>query len=62
LIYEGTDHLKAALSSGMTSLEGIVALSRRVGWRRNKEVTLLYVVLWPSTPSYRVKTEDSKRS
>jgi len=44
MICEGTDRLKAALSSGVTSLEGIVAHSRSVGWRRNEEVTFLYLV------------------
>jgi len=44
MIYEGTDCQKAALSSGMTGLEGIVVPARSVGWRRNEEVTLLYLV------------------
>jgi len=59
-ICEGTDHLKAALSSGMTSLQVMVSSARSVGWGINKAVTLLYLVPWLSSPTYRVKTQDSK--
>ena len=55
-ICEGTDRMKAALRSGMTSLQVMVALARSVGWGSNKALTLLYLVTWPSTPTYRVKT------
>jgi len=59
-ICEGTDPLKAALRSGMTSLQMIVAFARSVGWGSNEAVPLLYLITWPSTPTYRVKTHDSK--
>jgi hypothetical protein len=40
-ICEGTDHLKAALSSDMACLQVMVALARSVSWGSNKAVTLL---------------------
>jgi hypothetical protein len=40
----------------------MVAYARRVGWGRSEEVTSLYLVLWRSTPTYRVKTHDSMYS
>jgi len=61
-ICEGTDRLKAAIRSDMTSVQVMVALARSVGWGSNKALTLLYLVTWPSTPTYRVKTLYSKRS
>ena len=60
-IYENTDHLKATLWSGMTSLQVMVASARSFGWGSNERVTLLYLVTWPSTPIYGVKSQDSKR-
>jgi hypothetical protein len=45
-ICEGTDHLNAALSSGMTSLQAMVASARSVSWGSNEAVTLLYLVPW----------------
>jgi len=60
-ICEGTDCLKAAWSSDVTSLEGIVAPARVVGWRSNDKVSLLYVL--PLPPLGRVvKTQGSKHS
>jgi len=59
-IFEGTDCLKAALSSDMASLQVMVASARSVGWGSNEKLTLLYIVLWASTPTYRVKTQDLK--
>jgi hypothetical protein len=59
-ICEGTDRLKAALRSGMTSLQVMVASARSVGWGSSKGVKFLYLVPWPSSPTYRVKTQDSK--
>jgi len=44
---EGTNHL-------------MVASARRFGWGSNKTVTLLYLVTWPSTATYRVKSQDLK--
>jgi len=60
-ICEGTDCLKAASSNGMTSLQVMVASSRSVSCGCNEAVTLLYLVSSPSTPTYRAKTQDSKR-
>jgi hypothetical protein len=59
-VCEGTDHLKAALPSGVTSLNVMVAPARGLGCGQSEAVILLYVVPWPSTPTYRVKTQDSK--
>jgi len=56
-ICEGTDCLNVAFSSGMTSLQVMVASARSVGYGSNNEVTLLYLVPWPSSPMYRVKTQ-----
>jgi hypothetical protein len=58
---EGTDRLQAALQSGMTSLQVIIASARSVGWGSNETVTLLCLVPWPISPTYRVKTGDSKQ-
>ena len=60
-ICEGIARLKAALRGGKKSLQVMVASARSVGWWNNEAVTLLYLVKWPSTPTYRVKTQDSKR-
>jgi len=60
-VYEGTDRLKAAIRSGMTSLHIMVASARSVGWGSNEAVTFLYFGMCPSNPTYRVKTQDSKR-
>jgi len=35
--------------------EGIVTPARSVGWRSNEAVSLLYLVPWASTLTYRVK-------
>ena len=59
-ICEGTDCLKGALSSGVTSLQVVVVSARSVNWGSNEAVTLLCLVPSPSTPTYRVKTQDSK--
>ena len=55
---EGTDCLKAALSSGVTSLQVVVVSARSVSRGSNEAVTLLYLVSSPSTPPYRVKSQD----
>jgi len=55
-ICEGTGCLKAALQCGMTSLQFMVASARSVGWGSNKAVTLLYLVPWPSSLTYKVKS------
>ena len=57
---EGTDCLKAALSSGVTSLQVVVASARSVSRGSNEAVTLLCLVSSPSTPTYRVKSQHSK--
>jgi hypothetical protein len=36
--------------------------ARSVSWGSNEAVSLLYLVPWPSTLTYRVKTQDSKHS
>jgi hypothetical protein len=59
-ICEGTGCLNAALSSCVISLQGVVAPARSVGWTSNEALSLLYLVPWPSTPTYTVKTQDSK--
>jgi hypothetical protein len=59
-IFEGTDCLKAALESGITSLQYMFACARSVVCRNNRRVILLYLIIWPSTVTYRVKTQDSK--
>jgi len=61
-ICEGTDCLKAAWSSGVTSLEGIVAPARVVDWRSNDKMSLLYVLPLPSTRACVAKTQGSKHS
>ena len=59
-ICKSTDCLKAALSSAVTSLQVMVASARSVNRVSNVAVTLLYLVPWPSWPTYTVKTQDSK--
>jgi hypothetical protein len=54
-ICEGADRPKAALSSGMTSIEMMVASARSVGCWSNEAVTLLYLIPWSSILMYRVK-------
>jgi len=61
-ICEGTDCLKAAWSSDVTSLERIVVPARIVGWRSNDNVSQLYVLPLPSTRTCAVKTQISKHS
>jgi len=51
---------EAALCSGMTSLQVMVASAINVGWGRNEGVTLLCIVPWPSTLTCRVKSQDLK--
>jgi len=51
---------KAALSSGVTSLQVVVVSARNVSRGSNEAVTLLYLVPSPSTPTYRVKKQDLK--
>jgi hypothetical protein len=43
-ICEGTDCLMAALSSGMTSRQLMVASARSVSWGSNEAVTSLYLI------------------
>jgi hypothetical protein len=58
---EGTDRLKAAIRSDMTSLQVMVTSARSVEWGSIEAVTLLYLVTWPCFLTYRVKTQDSIR-
>jgi hypothetical protein len=44
----------------MTSLKAIIASSGSFGRGSNEAVTLLYLVTWPNTPTYGVKTQDFK--
>ena len=53
--------LKAALSSGVTSLQVVVSSARSVSRGSNEAVSLLYLVSSPSSPTCRVKTQDLKR-
>jgi len=57
-ICERTDCLNVAFRRGMISLQVMVASAWSVGYGSNKEVTLLYLVPWPSSPTYRVKAQD----
>jgi len=57
-ICEGTDCLQAVLSSGITSLPVMVGSARGVSWGSSEAVTLLYLVPWPRTLTYRVKTQN----
>jgi hypothetical protein len=56
-ICEGTDCLKATLSSGVTSLQVIIASARSVGWGSNEAVTLLFIVPWPSALMCSMETQ-----
>ena len=58
--FEGTNCLKSALESGMTGLKVMIASARSFSWGSNAVVTLLYLVTWPSTLTYRLKTQDLK--
>ena len=40
---------------------GYVCLSKKCEQGEHEAVTLLYLVPWPSCPTYRVKTQDWKR-
>jgi len=61
-IFEGADCLKAALSSGVTSLQVVVVSARSVSRVSNEAVTLLFLVSSPRTPTYRVKKQDLKHT
>jgi hypothetical protein len=60
-ICEGTDCLKAVLQSDMTSLQVMVAPAISVDCGQIETVALLYLVPWPRTLTYIVKTQDTKR-
>jgi len=60
-ICEGTDCLKAALSSGVTSLQFTIASAKSVSGGSNEAVTLLNLVPWASTLTYRVNHVNSKK-
>jgi hypothetical protein len=55
-----SDHLNAALRSGMTNLNFMVASARSVDSGQSEAVTLLYLITWKSTQTYRVKTQYSE--
>ena len=59
-ICESTDCLKAALSSGVTSLKVVVVSARSVSRGSNEAMTLLYHVSSPGNPTYIVKYQDLK--
>jgi len=40
---------EAALSSGMSSIQVMNVSARSMSWGSNEAVSLLYLVLWPST-------------
>ena len=44
----------------MTDLNFMVASAKSVVCGRSEAVTLLYLITWPSSPIYRVKTQDVK--
>ena len=50
-IREVTECLKAALSSGVTSLQVVFVSARSVSRGSNEAVTLLYLVSSPGTPT-----------
>jgi len=60
-ICKGTDCLKAALSSGVTSLQVVVVSVRSVSRGSDEAVTMLYLVSSQGTPTYIVKKQDLKR-
>ena len=47
-------------SSGSTSLWVMVTSARSVGWGRNEELTLLYLVPWPSALMCSMETRGSE--
>jgi hypothetical protein len=55
-IREGTDCLKAALSSGMTSVQFLVASAKSVSCWSLESEALLYLVLWPNTDIHSENT------
>jgi len=57
---EGTDCLKAAFTSGMTTLGVMVASARSVGWRRKEAVSFLYLVPYPSALMCSMETHGSE--
>jgi hypothetical protein len=59
-ICEDTDCLNTALSSDVTSLQVMAASARSVCWGSSEAVTLLYLVPWPSSPTFTVKTQYLK--
>jgi len=44
----------------MTSLQGVFVSATSVGRGSNEAVTLLYLIAWPITPTYGLKTQYSK--
>jgi len=44
----------------MTSLQSVFVSATSVGRGSNEAVTLLYLIPWPITPTYGLKTQDSK--
>jgi hypothetical protein len=56
----GTDHWNAALSSGMTSLQLMVASVRSVACGKSEAVTFLYLIPYPSALMYSMQTEGSE--
>jgi len=56
----GSDCLNAALSSGVTSLQLTVASAKSVSWGSFESESLLYLVLWPSSLTFTVKTQHSE--
>jgi hypothetical protein len=59
-ICEGTDCVNTVLKSHMTVLCVIVASARSVGMGSNEELTLLYLVSWPSALMCSMETEGSE--
>jgi len=58
-IFGGTDCLKAALSSVMTSLQVMVASARSVGWGRNEKLKFLYLIPYPRSLMWSMQTQVS---
>jgi len=44
----------------MTNLQVKAAFVRIVGWEKNDEVTLLYLVPYPSAHTYSIQTQGSE--
>ena len=57
-IWEGSDCLKAALSSCVTSQQLMVAHARIVGWGRNG-VMFIHLVYYPNALMYSMQTQVS---